>query len=515
MHWNHFFVWSRRRGWKFRFPLSRAYLFLALAGAFIVASPKSWAAISAEFRPDQILIQPKKNVSPAALARFHAAQQSQVVKTFANVGRIQVLRVPKNETVAGLIAKYQQSGLVEFAEPDYIVHADATPNDPKYLDGTLWGLNNTGQNGGTPDADIDAPEAWDVLNSASNVVVAVLDTGIRYTHEDLASNMWVNPTDGGHGFNAFTGTNDVSDDNGHGTLIAGVVGAIGNNGKGVVGVAWRVQLMACKCLDSSASGSDSTVIACIDYARTNGAQIINASLDSPGSSLAVSNAVAAAHDAGIIFVASAGNHNPGVNVDVSPTYPACYDIDNIVSVAYTTRTDGLGFLSNYGATNVDLAAPGDQIYSTYYAGDSSYYPQFSFISVAGTSFSAAYVSGAFALMIAKYPAENYHQIIQRILKAVDPVPALAGKCVTGGRLNLWKALSPPILLSSIPGTNGAPFQLHLSTGANRTCVIESSPDLVNWSPIFTNTTTADGTFDFVDNGSANAGQRFYRAVSAP
>jgi subtilisin family serine protease len=514
MHRNHFFVWLRRRG--FEVPLSRVYLFLALAGTFFGAGQKSLAAISPEFRPDQILIQPKKNVSPAALTNFHARQQSQVVKTFANVGRIQVLRVPNNETVPGLIAKYQNSGLVEFAEPDYIVHADATPNDPKYLDGTFWGLNNTGQNGGTPDADIDAPEAWDVLNSASNVVVAVLDTGIRYTHEDLASNMWVNPIDGGHGFNAFTGTNDVSDDNGHGTIIAGLLGGVGNNGKGIVGVAWHVQLMACKCLNSSASGSDSTVIACIDYARTNGAQIMNASLDSPGSSLAVSNAIAAARDAGIIFVASAGNGNPGTDVDVNPTYPACYDIDNIVSVAYTTRTDGLGGLSNYGATNVDLAAPGDMMYSTYYVGDASYYPPAFFsINLAGTSLSAAYVSGAFALMVAKYPAENYHQIIQRVLKAVDPVPALAGKCVTGGRLNLWKALSPPINLTSVPGNNGAPFQLHVSTGANRTCVIESSPDLLSWSPIFTNTTAANGTFDFVDNNATNAAQRFYRAVAAP
>jgi subtilisin family serine protease len=473
------------------------------------------AAISSDYLPDQILIQPKKNVTSATLESFHTLHESKVTKVFTNLNRLQVLRVPRNETVQSLIAKYQKSGLVEFAEPDYIVHADAVPNDPKFTDGTLWGLNNTGQNGGRPDADIDAPEAWDVLNSASNVVVAVLDTGIRYTHEDLASNMWVNPIDGGHGFNAFTGTNDVSDDNSHGTLVAGLIGAVGNNGKGVAGVAWRVQLMACKCLDSSAAGSDSTVIACIDYARTHGAQIINASLDSPGSSAAVSNAVAAARDAGIIFVASAGNGSPGVNVDASPTYPACYAIDNIVSVAYTTRTDDLGPISNYGATNVDLAAPGDQMYSTYYAGDSSYYPPSFLPPIAGTSLAAAYVSGALALTIAKYPAENYHQIIQRVLTAVDPLPALSGKCVTGGRLNLWKALSPPLNLTSIPGVNGAPFQLHVWAGANRTCIIETSPDLVNWSPVFTNTTAADGTFDFVDAASTNNGQRFYRAVSEP
>ncbi len=475
-----------------------------------------FAGVAAEFRTDQILIQPRKSVSAQAMAKFHADRQAEVVRSFPRMGGVQVLRVPKNESVASLIAKYQASGLVEFAEPDYFMHADATPNDPQYLNGTLWGLNNTGQNGGTPDADIDAPEAWDVLNSASNIVVAVLDSGIRDTHEDLASNMWVNPIDGSHGFNAFTGTNNPSDDFGHGTEMAGVIGGVGNNGKGVVGVAWRVQLMACKCLDNQGNGSDSTFIACMDYARTNGAQIINASLDSPGNSIAVSNAIVAARDAGIIVVASAGNGNPGTDDDASPRYPACYDIDNIVSVAYTTRTDGLGMLSNYGATNVDLAAPGDQLYAPYYTGDMAYWPPtFLGLHLAGTSFSAAYVSGACALMRAKYPSENYQQIIARILKATDPVPALAGKCVTGGRLNLWKALSPPIHLVSVPGTGGAPFQLHLSTGANRSCVIESSPDLDAWTPIFTNTTAVDGTFDFVDANSANTVQRFYRATAAP
>src|SRR5207249_4795409 len=149
--------------------------------------------------------------------------------------------------------------------PDFLVQAAATtPNDPKYLDGTLWGLNNIGQNGGKLDADIDAPEAWDVLTSASNIVVAVLDTGVRYTHEDLAANMWVNPSDGGHGFNALTGTNDPTDGSGHGTSVAGVLGAVGNNGKGVTGVAWRVQIMACKCFNNFGSGNVSDVITCFD-----------------------------------------------------------------------------------------------------------------------------------------------------------------------------------------------------------------------------------------------------------
>jgi subtilisin family serine protease len=494
-----------------------------LAGG--VASLFVWLATSTHaqsvqpaYREDRILIKPKAGISQTVLNNFHLAQKSAVLRTFDGMGRLQILSVPNGATVQGLIAKYQKSGLFEFAEPDYLVHADATtPNDPKYLDGTLWGLNNYGQNGGTAGADIDAPAAWDVLTSASNIVVAVLDTGIWATHEDLASNMWVSPYDGGNGFNAFTGTNDPTDDNGHGTLIAGVLGAVGNNGKGVTGVAWQVQMMACKCLDSNAVGSASAVIACIAYAETNGAKIINASFGgSTTPSLAVSNAIVTARDAGIIWVASAGNGNPGVNIDVSPTYPACYPIDNIVSVAYTTRTDALGSLSDYGATNVDLAAPGDQIYSTYYGSDSAYWPPNGLgINEAGTSFAAGYVSGALALMLAKFPTENYQQIIARLLNATDPLPSLAGKCVTGGRLNLHNALSPPIKLTVIPATNGAPFQLHLSSGPDRICVIQVSTNLTSWTPVFTNTTSTNGVFDFTDSQSTNSAGKFYRATASP
>ena len=518
MHWNHFFVWLRRRGWELGFPLPRVYFFLALATTFIGAGQISLAAISPEFRPDQILIQPKKNVSLTALASFHSSQQAQVLKTFANIGRIQVLRVPKNETVPSLVAKYQNSGLVEFAEPDYILHADAAPNDPLFLDGTLWWLNNTGQNEGLAGADIKALQGWDILTDAGKIVVAVVDSGIRATHEDLAANMWVNPVDGGHGFNAFTGTNDPTDDFGHGTEVAGVLGAVGNNGKGVTGVAWSAQMRACKCLDNTGNGPSSAFISCMDYARTNGARVINASLDTTVNSLAISNAVLAVHDAGIILVASCGNGNfftPHVNVDIFPRYPACYPFDNIISVAYTSRTDDLGAYSYYGPTNVDLGAPGDEVSSTAFGSDSSYFVSTSTVRISGTSFAAPLVAGTCAMMLERYPTETYQQIIARILKATDPVPGLAGKCVTGGRLNLWKALSPPISLASVPGTNGAPFQLHLSSGANRTCVIEFSPDLVTWSPIFTNTTAADGTFDFLDNDATNATQRFYRATSEP
>jgi subtilisin family serine protease len=501
------------------FGKQRFARFLIMAG--VVASMAVWLTPSASaqpaqsaYRADRILIKPKAGVNWTALNNFHLAQKGEVLRAFDGIGHLQILSVPKGETVPDLIARYQKSGLVEFAEPDYLVYADTTsPNDPKYVDGTLWGLNNYGQNGGTAHADIDAPEAWDVLTSASNIVVAVLDSGIRATHEDLASNMWVNPSDGGHGFNAFTGTNNPSDDStSHGTMVAGVLGAVGNNGKGVTGVAWRVQMMACKCLNNG-TGSDSTVIACIDYAVTNGAKIINASFDTPTPSLALSNAIVATRDAGIIWVASAGNNT--YNVEVNPSYPTCYGIDNVVSVAYTTRTDALGSFSNYGAIHVALAAPGDQIYTTFAASDSYYYPPSGLgINIAGTSFSAPYVSGACALLVAQYPSDTYQDTISRLLNATDPLPSLDGKCRTGGRLNLRKALRTIRVATVSPG-NSRPFQMRVSGGLNRTCVVEAITNLAGWSPIFTNTTSADGTFDFIDDQSANLQVRLFRASAAP
>ena len=459
------------------------------------------------YRDDRILLQLKAGVSPAALARFHSATKAEVLGTFAGIGGLQIVRLPAGETVPGFIAKCEQSGLVEFAEPDYLGHVFATPDDPKYLDGTLWGLNNTRQNRGTAGADIDAPEAWDVLTSASNIVVAVIDTGVRYTHEDLAANMWVNTNDNSHGLNALTGTNDPNDDSGHGTQVAGVLGAVGNNGKGVTGVAWRIQIMACKSFNNFGVGNISATVACLDYARTNGARIINASWGFNPDSLALSNAVLAARNAGIIVVAACGNNS--INVDVTPSAPATYPFDNILSVAYTTRNDTLAANSNFGATNVDLAAPGEQIYSTFGATDTFY------LAGTGTSFSAPYVAGVCALMLTKFPTETHQQIIARLLNATDPLPSLAGKCVTGGRLNLRKALSPPIQLTPLSLAGNLPFALRVNGGPNRTCVVEVSTNLTNWSPLVTNTTSASGTFDFTDDLSTNTARRFYRAVAAP
>ncbi len=485
---------------------------LSLIGGQIVSAQNAAPVINAPaaYRADRILVMPK----PAGLTAardLHTRHGVKVLANFPGVHGLQSVSVPAGESVQGLISKYQASSDVAYAEPDYVRYLNAVPNDPKYSDGTLWALNNTGQSGGVVDADIDAPEAWDVARFASNIVVAVLDSGIRYTHEDLAANIWINPNGGGCGFNSITGTTNVMDDNGHGTLVSGVLGAVGNNGKGVAGVAWRVKLMAGKCFDNAGNSSDSYIIGAIDYARTNGAKVMVAAFDSTGYSSSLSNAIYAARESGIIFVTSVGNNT--ANIDAVPRYPACYDIDNVVTVTATTRNDALLSVANYGAINVDLAAPGESIHTTWSPTDNFYTSLFS-----GTSYAAPYVAGAFALLKERFPAEPHQQLISRVLTGVDPLPALAGKCVTGGRLNLRKALSPPVYLTFHTMLNflgQTTAQWRVTAGPSRNFVVEASTNLTTWSAVYGGKTSVSGTADFFDPLTASHSRRFYRVVAEP
>lgn len=475
------------------------------------------------FSPVRFLVKPKPRLAPGALEQFHAAQRSTVLRRFEGLASLQVVSVPHGESVMEWIARYEQSGLVEYAEPDYQVRLAANmPNDPKFSDGTLWSLNNRGQKEGTPDADIDAPEAWATVNSATNVIIAVLDTGIRPTHEDLAANLWRDPKTGFFGFNAINPQEPPLDDHGHGTHVSGILGAVGNNGLGVVGVTWRVQIMACRFVDRSGNASISDAVACFEFARANGAKIINASWGIDGImtetgeldefSRSLLDAVEAARRDGIIVVAAAGNE--ARDTDAWPFYPASFELDNVVSVAATTRIDNLYFLSNYGPQSVDLGAPGQEIDSTYHTGDSDY-----FVHPGGTSSAAAFVSGAMALVVARYPNENYLQTITRVLRGADPLPSLAGRCVTGGRLNLRRALGPaqgglPILSARLTRDTGA-LDLQVSGDPGRTYILQESSDLKNWLPVSTNLVLPRGSFSFTNEKVANWTQRFYRAVVAP
>jgi probable HAF family extracellular repeat protein len=443
------------------------FLWLLLAGAFIVvdetalgagsAAAKSQRISSAEFHPRRILIKPKRQTRNGELERIHAAVAGRTRRRFPGVGGLQVIEFPGRPNIPAILQKYRLSGAVEYAEPDYVAHASLVPNDPLFIDGTLWGLSNTGQNGGFNDADVDAPEAWTLRHEATNIIVAIIDSGIRLTHEDLISNLWTNAgeiegnsmdddgddyVDDIHGINAINGSGDPSDDYGHGTHVAGIIGALGDNGVGICGVAWHVQLMACKFLDSNGEGFYSDAIAAIEYARAHGATVMNTSWGGNAYSQGLKDAIDAAAADGIIFVAAAGNSSS--DNDTLPFYPGSYDSVNLLAVAATTRGDQLALFSNYGQNSVDLGAPGYDITSTWNTSDSAY------ISLNGTSMATPYVSGALALMRAQFPGETFFQLFNRVFASTDPLPGLAGRCRTGGRLNLYKALSSS---SSRPGND--------------------------------------------------------------
>ncbi|MCX8157030.1 MAG: S8 family serine peptidase [Verrucomicrobiae bacterium] len=425
-------------------------LLLGLAGLLGVSAAPAW-------REDRLLVRPREDVAQALWAEGVGRMGLRIHRQFAGLGGVAVVALPPHLRAADVLPRLQATRWFEFVEPDYLLRPALTlPNDPRVLDGSQWALHNT-----MGDADLDAPEGWDIQNSASNIIVAIVDSGIRLTHEDLAANLWINPreipgngrdddgngiVDDLHGLNAIGSPNSTNlwDDLGHGTHIAGIIGAVGNNGLGGAGVAWRVQLMICKFMDGSGNGYISDAVECFDYARLNGARIINASFGTTEYSSALDTAISACRSAGIIVVAASGND--GANNDATPFYPASLGVlrnrDNVVAVAATDRYDNLASFSNYGSNTVHLAAPGQSIFSTYHLADNSY------VFLSGTSMAAPHVAGVLALLRARYPIEHHTQIIRRMLDAVDRPPALAGKCRSGGRVNLWRALANYQILST-------------------------------------------------------------------
>jgi subtilisin family serine protease len=334
---------------------------------------------------------------------------------------------------------------VQAVEPNFVVRAARLPNDRDFAD--QWGLRNLGHFDGKAGADVGAPAAWDVTIGGS-VPVAVVDTGVSFKHPDLSGNAWANPgdpvngaDDDGDGFkddvngaDFLNGDSEPNDDGGHGTHVAGIIGAQGNNSVGITGVNWEAQVMGLKFLDGNGEGNTADAANAIDFAVDHGARVINASWGGPSFSHALYSAIRRASEHGVLVVAAAGND--GVNADSSPDYPAAFDLPNVISVAATDRSDRLLDFSNYGAKSVDLAAPGDDVYSTVPSiSDPSGYAAFS-----GTSMAAPFVAGAAVLYLSKHPEATVDQLRAALLGSVDRLPTLAGKTVTGGRLNLARTL---------------------------------------------------------------------------
>lgn len=411
-------------------------------------------------RADRLLAKPTEKAKKLERTRLTQTVRAvgRVRSEYPAIGGAQVIELGKGQSVTGAIAQLMASGLYEYVEPDYQVRIlGLHPNDPLYLSGALWGMHNTGQSNGVVDADIDAPEGWAIRNDASNIIVAVIDTGIDYNHPDLLLNMWTNPNevingldddnngyvDDIYGINCINSTGDPMDDHYHGTHVAGTIGAVGNNGTGVVGVAWRVQLMGIKFLNSNGVGYVSDVIPGIYYAVSNGATILNNSWGGPEYSAALFNTIKWAASNGVMFVAAAGNDN--VDTQEVTNYPSGYLVDNVLAVMATTREDKGAPFSNFGYETVDVAAPGAAIWSTmptYMTRAMSNHTRLvNYDSLRGTSMATPMVAGILALLQAHFPGEHYTNLYRRLMSNVDFLPDLEDACFTEGRVNLANALT--------------------------------------------------------------------------
>jgi subtilisin family serine protease len=351
-------------------------------------------------------------------------------------------------------ATYRNLPEVEYAEPNYEISLDGRdssfnpvlPSDPKFSD--QWALFNEGQRGGKEGADISATRAWTVTTGDDDVVIAVLDSGVDYTHSDLENNIWVRPANVApysdrdlgviqdvHGYNAIENNADPMDDNGHGTHCAGIIGAEGGNDIGIAGVNWKVKIMPLKFMNAGGFGSTKDAIEAINYVidrKQKGVNVraINASWGSTQKSRALQDVIQKAGEAGILFVAASGNAS--TDNDRVPHYPSSYNLPNVISVAALDRNDQLASFSNYGAKSVAIAAPGVDILSTWLGNE--------FEEKSGTSMATPVVAGVAGLIAAKEPRISVTDLRKRILESVDKLEVLQGKVVSGGRINAAKAV---------------------------------------------------------------------------
>jgi len=496
-----------------------------------------------------------KNDTKSQKTSFNNKMRAVALKSYPSLG-IDLLKVnnvkSKQETLA-LIEQFKSHPNVAFIEPNYLWHLadDNKPNDPFFQQ--LWALNNTGQYGGAIDADIDALEAYcisghydDDVFAFYDVVVGILDTGIDYTHEDLAENMWQNlgeDTDGdgvlvyenstwvfdeddengidddGNGYvDDFVGWDFVNDDNdpmdvhSHGTHCAGTIGAVMNNSIGINGVAINAKLAALKFLTDSGSGSTTDAIEALNYAIAMNIRITNNSWGGGYFSDALRIAIDSAKNNNHLFIAAAGNYN--LNNDLYNFYPASYDNENIISVAATNRNDNSFISSNYGATTVDIAAPGVGIYSCIPGNGYDY--------KTGTSMATPHISAVCAMVWGPWLGSSYSTIKNALMNSVDVLTSLEGKCLSEGRVNMHNAL---VAMSAIPNScyeEDPPVQpepicdpnkelqalitlYNATNGENWTNTWNLNQPLTNWYGVTTNT---DGcvTQLQLDNNNLNGQQ---------
>jgi thermitase len=397
----------------------------------------------------------KKRLGASAVSNIHP---------FVTDASLALVRM-KNEALAAPAMKILGGEpAVVYSEPNGIYHALDLPNDPDFQ--KQWGMSNRGQSdsagqAGLIDDDIQIVPLWQKgITGKKSTVVAIIDTGIQWDHPDLAVNLYTNPgeiagngkdDDGNgfiddiHGWNFVAeGKNTSDDDNGHGTHCAGVIGAAGNNGVGVAGVNWNVSLMPVKFLDANGGGSLESAVNAINYARMMKVNVMSNSWGGSGYSAALHDAIAQAGQQGILFVAAAGNDGVSNDGD-SPSYPASFDLPNIVSVAAIDNRDTLADFSNHGVKRVHVAAPGVNVYSTYLGS--------AYKSLSGTSMATPHVAGISALLFSEHPEWTFDVIKERLIKTSTPVQQLRRKVMAGGRVSAYNAYSGIVPPNPDPAEN--------------------------------------------------------------
>jgi thermitase len=402
----------------------------------------------------EVLVRFRPGTTREIIDRITRQFHDEVEDRIESVDGLDVIEDEDGQSAADMIEQYRSLPEVEYAEANSEIVLDHEDRGRKHahaddeMFSRQWGLANGGENGGLAGADISAMRAWAVTRGSDQVVVAVIDSGVDYTHPDLVRNIWSRPeiikayqdedlgaVDDLHGFNVVDGNGDPMDDNGHGTHCAGIIGAEGGNGIGIAGVNWNVKIMPLRFMDGDGAGTTKDAIEAINYvidrnhAGVN-VRIISASWGSNTRSRALEDVIRKAYDEGILFVAAAGN--AGSDNDETPHYPSSYNLGNIVSVAATNRNDQLASFSNYGAKSVQVAAPGEEILSTWL--------EHGFIEKKGTSMATPFVAGVAALILSQNPKMSVDDLRARLLQSVDSLASLNGKVSSGGRINAAKAV---------------------------------------------------------------------------
>lgn len=410
---------------------------LLLLLLILIVPYSSFADQSFPYVEGEILVKFKKHVqNDAAVKRQTLDTMNVNVVKHLPLNDIYLVKVSGAESVGSAINRLKGHPDIEHAEPNYKKYLMAiTPNDPLFS--LQWALQK-----------IHSTEAWQLEQGERSIVIAIADSGIDLTHQDLKANLWFNTgencnngidddgdgyIDDCYGINTITGSGNPMDDEGHGTHVSGIAGAVGNNGIGISGVNWRVSLMALKFIGSDGYGTLADELEAVEFARQKGVEVFNMSFGSNSYSDIEKQAISDAND--MLFVACACND--ATNNDRFPCYPASFDLPNLISVAASDQNDNLASFSNYGRNSVSVAAPGVSIESTYLGN--------TYQSLNGTSMSAPFVSGLAALILARNPGLSVAQLKDRILRTADVIPALQGKTLTGGRINAYRALTESVV----------------------------------------------------------------------